>query len=235
MNSNTTRSTRSLRRIGAGVAIGAALALGAPLAASAHVTVSPEEAVAGSYGLLTFSFSHGCDGSPTTALEITIPDGIGAVSPTTQAGWDIESARDGDDGLPTAVTFAPEEPIADELRAAVDLQVQFSADAAGDLAFPVEQRCVDGAVSWTQIPEEGQDPHELEAPAPVVTVAEATEADAHAGHGDGAASGAQGENEPAASEAGVAAAPWAIVLGAGGAVLGAAALVTSIVALRRRS
>ena len=50
-------------------------ALGAPLAASAHVHVNPGTASAGGTETLTFSFSHGCDGSPTTALAIDIPDG----------------------------------------------------------------------------------------------------------------------------------------------------------------
>lgn len=216
------RRTRPFVLAGSGVALAAALALGAPLAASAHVTVSSEGAVAGSYDLLTFSFSHGCDGSPTTALEITIPEGVGAAHPTAQAGWDIEIAHDETDGLPSAVTFTADEPVADELRAAVQLQVQFSADAEGDIAFPVEQVCADGSVSWSELAEEGQDPHELDAPAPVITVAAASAGDdAHAAHGE-------------ASTEADAAAPWGIALGAAGLLLGAAALGTSIVALRRR-
>lgn len=221
-----TRRTRPLVLAGSGVALAAALALGAPLAASAHVTVSSEGAVAGSYDLLTFSFSHGCDGSPTTALEITIPEGVGAAHPTAQAGWDIAIEHDEADGLPSAVTFTAAEPVPDELRAAVQLQVQFSADAEGDIAFPVEQLCADGSVSWTELAEEGQDPHELDAPAPVVTVAAASEADdAHAAHGEASAE--------ASADAGPAA-PWGIALGGAGLLLGAAALGTSIVALRRR-
>jgi len=228
----TTRRTRPLALAGGGLALAAALAIGAPLAASAHVTVSSEgEAVAGAYDVLTFAFGHGCDGSPTTALEITLPDGVGAAHPTIQAGWDIEVTRDEADGLPSVVTFTADEPIPDDLRAAVQVQVQFSADAEGDLAFPVEQRCAEGAVSWSEIPEDGQDPHELEAPAPVVAVAAAAEGgDAHAGHG----ATAEADDATAAPAADAGTAPWAIALGGAGAVLGAAALATSIVALRRR-
>ncbi|WP_261165863.1 YcnI family protein [Microbacterium sp. Marseille-Q6965] len=225
MNNPHIPSRRPLRRLGAGVAIGAALALGLPLAAAAHVTVAPEQASAGSYEVLTFAFSHGCEGSPTTALEIEMPDGVGAVSPTVQAGWDIAISRDEADGLPRAVTFTAEEPIANELRAAVQLQVQVSADAEGTLAFPVEQRCEDGAVSWSEIAEEGEDPHALDAPAPVVTVAAGDAADdAHAPAG----------NEQAGAADPDTAAPWGLALGGVGAVLGAAALATSVVALRRR-
>ena len=46
----------------AGLAGGALLALAAaPLAASAHVTVTPSGTAAGSYTVLTFAYSHGCD------------------------------------------------------------------------------------------------------------------------------------------------------------------------------
>lgn len=225
---NTHRTTRPvarpLRRLGAGVAVGAALVLGLPLAAAAHVTVSPEQATGGSYEVLTFAFSHGCDGSPTTALRIEMPDGVGAVSPTVQAGWDIAVEHDEADGLPSAVTFTAEQPIPNELRAAVQLQVQFSADAEGALAFPVEQRCAEGSVSWSEIAEEGQDPHALDAPAPVLAVAAGD--DAHGAHAE--------EKAASGDEAASDAAGWGLALGAGGAVLGAAALATSIVALRRK-
>ena len=88
----------------AGVTAGAILAIAAPLAASAHVHVDPDEASAGATSTLTFAFSHGCDESPTTALVIDIPDGVGNATPVVQGGWTI--ARElGTDGVPTQVTF----------------------------------------------------------------------------------------------------------------------------------
>jgi len=225
MTHTTIRRARPLLVAGGGLALAAGLAIGAPLAASAHVTVSPEAAEAGSYDVLTFAFGHGCDGSPTTALEITMPDGVGAAHPTVQAGWDIDVVRDETDGLPSLVTFTADEPIPDDLRAAVQIQVQFSADAEGDIAFPVEQRCADGSVSWTQLAADGQDPHELGAPAPVVTVAAAA---------DGGAAHADHVSDDTAEAPADGASTWGIALGGAGAVLGAAALVTSLVALRRR-
>ena len=74
---------RIARLSAAGLAAGAVLALTAvPLAASAHVTVTPSGTAAGSYTVLTFAFSHGCEGSPTTALTFDIPESIDSVSPT---------------------------------------------------------------------------------------------------------------------------------------------------------
>ena len=68
------RPARRVLRVGLGTAAGLALVIGAPLAASAHVHVDPGTVAAGSTATLTFAFSHGCDGSPTTALVIDIPD-----------------------------------------------------------------------------------------------------------------------------------------------------------------
>ncbi|PVH27711.1 DUF1775 domain-containing protein [Pararhodobacter oceanensis] len=38
--------------------------------------------------------------------------------------------------------------------------------------FPVVQECANGAERWIEIPAEGQDPHELEGPAPGVEITE---------------------------------------------------------------
>src|SRR5690606_13366926 len=53
----------------------AVLTLATP-AAVAHVSITPQEAAAGSYAKLTFRVPHGCDGSATKAVRITIPEGI---------------------------------------------------------------------------------------------------------------------------------------------------------------
>ena len=71
------------------LAAGTLLALGAPLAASAHVSVDPSSSAAGSYSVLTFAVSHGCEGSPTTQLTIDIPDAVATATPTVNPGWDV--------------------------------------------------------------------------------------------------------------------------------------------------
>jgi hypothetical protein len=40
-----------------------------------------------------------------------------------------------------------------------------------DLPFPVTQRCGDAEVTWTEVAAEGQDPADLDFPAPIVSVA----------------------------------------------------------------
>ena len=209
------RLTRARMAVAAGIA-GAALALAAPAAASAHVGIDPSAAQPGASSVLTFSFSHGCGDSPTTALRITMPDGLTSVAPDVDALWNIDLTR-GDDGLVDEILYSATEPVENGMRGTVSMSVRIAEDAAGPLVFPVEQRCVDGVHEWTEIAEEGQDPHELDAPAPVLALSGSGE------HAHGA------ETETASSD------PLPLALGAGGALRGAAALVVAITAFRRRS
>lgn len=221
MSRNTSTRTRRTAIASAGIVGGAALVLAVPAMAGAHVGVSPDELVAGDHGVLTFSFSHGCENSPTTALRITIPDGLASVAPTMDGDWDIKVER-GDDGLVSAVTYTALTPVPTDLRGAVSMSVGLDESTPASLAFPVVQECVEGATEWTQLAEDGEDPHSLEAPAPVVTVAESPADDAHGDH-----DAADGDEATTSDVAGIA-------LGAGGLVAGISALVVAILAYRRR-
>lgn len=215
------------RTLTAGLVGGAILALAIPTMASAHVSVTPDALSAGDHGVLTFSFAHGCDGSPTTGLTITMPEGLASVAPTMDSDWTIAVER-GDDGLVSAVTYTAATPVPNDLRGAVSMAVGLDESTPESLAFPVVQTCVEGSTEWTQLAEDGQNPHDLDSPAPVVTVGAASEE--HAGH-----SGAASDGADATADA-EAAAPDALptVLGAGGLVAGVAALVVSVLAFRRR-
>ena len=212
------------RRIAIGATAGLALALGAPLAASAHVHVNPGTASAGGTETLAFSFSHGCDGSPTTTVAIDIPEGVGNVTPAVQGGWSI--------------TRELGTPVEDGLKATVSMDVLFTEDAAGTtLAFPVTQTCAEGETAWTQIAEDGEDPHDLDAPAPLVEVGAVADDTGH----DAAASTehAGDEDATAAAEtpdaASVSSDPVARWLAAGGLAAGLAALAIVLVRGRRKA
>lgn len=231
MDLSTTRTTRTAdrrRRLGiaaASTALAAGLVL-APIAASAHVTVTPDAPVAGGHDVLTFAFGHGCDGSPTTALRIDMPEGLDAVTPTIEPGWTIDVERSESNGLVTQVTYTADEPVPDDRRAALELGVQYAADAPATLAFPVEQVCAEGTTAWSEVVAEGEDPHSVDHPAPTVTLAPADDAGGHAAH-----AGAAGDEAAAAPASAADSLPTA--LGAGGLVAGLAALVVAIVAWRR--
>ncbi len=239
MTDSTSRSSRT-RRIVIGVTAGLALAIGAPLAASAHVHVTPETASAGSTETLTFSFSHGCDGSPTTALAVDIPEGVGNATPVVQGGWTITREL-GSDGVPTRVVYTADTPVEDGLKATVSMDVLFTEGTADTtLAFPVTQTCAEGETAWTQIAEDGEDPHDLDAPAPLVAVGAVAD-DADAGHGDAEGSAHESHDAAAAAaDTGDAAStpsadPVARWLAAGGLAAGIAALVVVLVRPRRKA
>ena len=61
-------------------------------AASAHVSATPTETAAGAYSLVTFAVGHGCDGSATTSLTITLPDELNDATPTVNPNWTISKA-----------------------------------------------------------------------------------------------------------------------------------------------
>ncbi len=229
---------RIARLSAAGLAGGAVLALAAvPLAASAHVTVTPSGTAAGSYTVLTFAYSHGCEGSPTTAIAIDIPEAIASVSPTLNPNHTIEKVADGD--RTSQVVYTAITPVPDGYRDTIELSLQLPEDAAGEtLAFPVLQTCEVGETNWNQVAEAGEE--EPESPAPVIVVTEAT----GDGHGHGAAADeattddhaddhAEGTEEVAATSD--EADTVARVLGIGGLVVGVVGIVLALAARRPRS
>ncbi len=232
----TTRtSSRPRTRLALGVTAGAALAIALPLAASAHVHVTPEDVAANGSTRIDFSFSHGCDGSPTTALVVDVPAEAQGATPVVDGAWTI-TTEVGDAGIPTRVTYTAVTPVPDSYAASVGMNVIFPASTEGEsFAFPVTQQCESGEAPWTQIAEEGQDPHDLEYPAPVILVG----AEAASEHGDHGGDHADATDTADASDAEAAAAtspaadPLPIWLSAGALVVAAAALVLTIA--RRRA
>lgn len=222
-------TTRRRGLVLVGIAAGAVLAVAAPLAAAAHVHVDPGEVSAGATETLTFSFSHGCDDSPTTALVIAIPDGVGNATPVIDGAWTITRTA-GDDGVPTEVTYTAVEPIESGLKASVSMDVLFDTEAANtSIAFPVVQQCVEGVNEWTEVAAEGEDAESLESPAPVVVVGDAVaEGDGHDhDHGSADEDTADAAESAASADAADAVARWV----AGGAL--AIAVVALVVALVR--
>lgn len=214
----------------------AVLAFNAP--ASAHVTVTPTGTDAGSYTVLTFSVGHGCDGEATTAVAIQIPEPLNAVTPTVNPGWDLEkvytelaepvvdnhgneiSERVGE------VRYTAHTPLPDDYRDVFALSLRLPEETAGQtLHFPVVQSCGDSEHAWIQIAEEGQNPDELDSPAPFIEVtgpgaAPAAEDPDSAGADDADT----GTTETAADEGGDALTYVALAIGALGTILGALAL-----------
>ena len=196
------RFHRYATRAAAAVAVGALVTVGLGRVAAAHITIAEPEHVAGAYTLLTFGVPHGCDGSPTTAVRIQMPESIPQVTPTVNPNWDVEKVME---ELPepieashgqqitervAEVVYAATTPLPDGYRDALVLNLQVPADAAGQtIYFPVIQTCEEGETAWIEIPAARQDGEELEAPAPSIEVVAAPSTDAPAGGGESAAAG----------------------------------------------
>ncbi|KRF30988.1 YcnI family protein [Yonghaparkia sp. Soil809] len=218
------------------LAAGAGLAIAGPTAAFAHVSASSDSTAPGGRALVTFSMSHGCEGSSTTVVTIDIPESIPTVAPTVYAGWSVEKVMVPLDApieteydtlterVGQIVYTATDAPLADGYRAAFDLQVTLPEGEPGErIEFPTTQTCEVGTAAWT-----GED-------APVVTLTDGAAEDDH----DSADAGGHSEADDSATltsatrEASGGGDDLIVrILGALGLVAGTAALTLALV--RRR-
>jgi uncharacterized protein YcnI len=240
----------TITRTTAALGVAAALALATPLAASAHVRVTPDQAQAGSYSVLTFRVPTESAHANTVKVEVEFPikTPFSAVSYEPVPGWQTvvttstlaTPVKTQDGTITDAVTKVTW--TADATAAITPGQFQqFSVSAGpvpdtGSLLLPTRQTYSDGAVvDWDQpTPASGDEP---EHPAPTLYINDAPPSDGHTG---GAASVTAAVtatptpgSTPAASDATATAAagPW---LGLGGLAVGAVALVLAVLALTRR-
>lgn len=203
-------------------------------AASAHVSATPTETAAGAYSLVTFAVGHGCDGSATTSLTITLPDELNDATPTVNPNWTISKATQKLDTPRTlangskisertsSITYTAKTPLLDGQRDTFTLSLQLPDAAGTTLHFPTLQSCEVGQTDWKEIPAAGADHDSVEAPAPEVTITAAVAGDGHGGHGAMAVASEE------ADDAGTSWASW-LGLGAGlaGLILGGMAFMRS--------
>ena len=229
---------RTPARLGAAAGAVGLLTLGLAPPASAHVTVTPSDTAAGASAVLTFSTSHGCEGSPTTGITIQVPEEILSVSPTRNPQWEVEKSieqlaepiEDAHGNSVTErvaeVTYRAVEPLPDGYRDTFELSLTLPDTPGETLAFPVIQTCEKGENPWTEVPGEGQDPEQLEFPAPSVTITEATDGDHHSA--DATVSESDAATGPGADDA-----DDSDALGIVGLVVGAVGVIVGGIALAR--
>ncbi len=228
---------------GSVLAVAGLVGLGGP--ASAHVIVSASTTAAGAYSVLTFSVPHGCAGSATTSISISIPEEIAAVTPTRNALWTVEKKTEeladpvtDEDGntiteRDAEVVYTALEPLPDGYRDAFELSLQLPDSEGTTLAFPVIQTCEEGETAWTEVPAADQDADAFKHPAPTITLTAATGGDGH-GHDpgqDAAEPADEPADEPGSETDDDALIAW-IALGVGVAGLVAGAL--AVIQARRR-
>ena len=190
------QAARRLFVAGATVAA-ASLALAAP--AGAHVGPDKTEVAAGSYVDVAMGVPHGCDGSPTTKIEIQIPKELTDVTPLVVPGWKGSvttekldppvKAEDGDEiterDATVTWTAEPGNELADHWKVSFGLSFKVP-DAEGTaLVFPTIQTCQQGTSEWIEPTVEGEE--EPEHPAPTVMIVAGTGGDGHGDSGAGEA------------------------------------------------
>jgi periplasmic copper chaperone A len=160
-----------------------AVSLTAAAPAAAHVTIAPGEGPADGYATLQVQVPHGCDGSPTKAVRVQIPESVASVTPQVHPGWDVSTKEGPKDAVELhgeTVTTGVEEvvwtaadagPLPDGRLDVFGMSVKLPAGKAGDpVYFPTVQECVKGKAAWIQIPQQGESPDDLESPAPAVVL-----------------------------------------------------------------
>jgi uncharacterized protein YcnI/copper(I)-binding protein len=170
--------------VGTGVAAGAFIA--AQSIAFAHVTLATGEARAGTYYKAVFQVPHGCDGAATQTIRIQIPEGVIGVKPMPKAGWTLNITRGAYaksyQSHGKAVTEGPKEIVWSGGSLSDDNydEFVFTSFLAGDfrpgqaISFPTVQQCAKGEVRWDQVASDGQNPHSLKSPAPMLLIAAET-------------------------------------------------------------
>ncbi|MFQ6180822.1 YcnI family protein [Sinorhizobium meliloti] len=162
----------------------ALIAVGAG-AAIAHTSLETKEAPVGASYKAVFRVPHGCDGKPTNAVRVQIPEGVIAVKPMPKPGWILEKVSGAyeksydNHGTPTKegvkeVLWKGGHLGDDEYDEFV-VRVYLTSDlpAGKVLYFPTVQECPDGAAErWIEIPAEGQSGDDLGFPAPGVKLLE---------------------------------------------------------------
>jgi uncharacterized protein YcnI len=168
----------------------AGLGLLAATPVAAHIVLAEPMAAPGAYYAGFFRVSHGCDGSPTTAVRIEIPASVAMARPQPKPGWSLSVEKT---PLPRPVKGEGGKLMTERVSAITwkgrlgaeefdqfAIMLKLPADT-GLLYFPTVQTCEAGEQRWTDIPAEGQAWHDVPRPAPVLNLMPADDMDAMAG------------------------------------------------------
>lgn len=151
------------------VIAGLAASWGSAGSAFAHVTLERNAApVAASYKAV-LRVPHGCDGSPTTAIRVRIPEGIIDVKPMPKPGWTLNIVKGKYAKAYSLFRAQVSEGVTEIDWTGGSLpddnydEFVFMSFLSGDLQagqtiyFPVVQECAKGVHRWIEIPTGGSD------------------------------------------------------------------------------
>jgi periplasmic copper chaperone A len=150
-------------------------------AANAHVTLEASEASVSSTYKAVLRVGHGCEGSPTVAIRVQIPEGMIAVKPMPKPGWELttkiepytQPVKYFEDTLTEGVKEIAWTggKLPDEWYDEFVFRGRLPDEGAGTIVyFPVVQECEAGVHRWIEIPAEGKTADDYEEPAPGLTL-----------------------------------------------------------------
>lgn len=179
LNESVKSAFTTLRKHGLVLAV---LSLAAIGSVSAHAVLDRSLIAPGQSLHLSIAISHGCKGSPTTAVRVQIPEGLIVEKAGNAEGFRVDTVKaryerpwNGPQG---PVSEGVKEIIwsggtlADKTRGEFPLDLYVSADVqtTGTLVLPVVQSCVDGENRWTEQADTQAARDALKSPAPVLTL-----------------------------------------------------------------
>lgn len=151
----------------------------------AHVVLGEPAALVGTSYRATLRVGHGCEGSPVTALRVTIPAGFMGAKPMPKPGWVLS--------LKTEKLAKPYQyhgkTVSEDVREITWMATSkeyWLLDAyydefvlrgglpasAGPMWFKVLQTCEIGSIDWAEVPASGTSTKGLKAPAALLEVIE---------------------------------------------------------------
>lgn len=149
----------------------------------AHVVLSESQAQAGAYFKASLRVGHGCNGSATTGITVTVPAGFQGAKPQPKAGWDLLTRKAKlvqpytshgklitEDVVELRWTAASKESaLLDEHFDEFSFMSRLP-DQAGPVWMKVLQTCEVGQIDWSEVPSSGTSTKGLKSPAALLMI-----------------------------------------------------------------
>ncbi len=151
--------------------------------AQAHVVLSEPQAQAGSYFKASLRVGHGCNGSATTGITVTVPVGFQGAKPQPKAGWEVVTRKAKlaqpytshgklitEDVVELRWTASSKESaLLDEHFDEFSFMSRLP-DQAGPVWLKVLQTCEVGQTDWSEVPSSGTSTKGLKSPAALLMI-----------------------------------------------------------------
>ncbi|KAG2226758.1 hypothetical protein INT45_005723 [Circinella minor] len=169
----------------------------------AHVSFTIDETLPGVELNTSLSVGHGCDGSSTVELSISVPENITSVEPQEVNGWNLTlTHRNGSSGPVSNFTWVGG-PLDAHAYQAFPVLIQVpNVDVSQNnvtLYFPAIQRCENGTNAWVFEGDDEQAEAANQKPAPALVITN-TPSNSSSEEGHGSHNNASGDDQSGAQQ-----------------------------------